>query len=43
MLYIWPKSTLTVMSVKQELIFKARNLLKKSEQDFRVNINFEQA
>ena len=30
-------------SVNQELIFKARNLLKKSEQDFRVNINFEQA
>ena len=42
-LYIWPKSTLTVMSISQELIFKARNLFKKSEQDFRVNINFEQA
>ena len=29
--------------VSQELFFKARNLFKKSEQDFRVNINFEQA
>ena len=29
--------------VSQELFFKARNLFKKSEQDFRVNINFEQS